>query len=150
MARTHGIIGNNRWYWQEHTDQWYIEENDASSSCSFVVHVKIDRHHCFVQFQGLCHAFTLSHTVKTLICLHSTLEVSIKPECMLVLYRYTELLKVIEMTYHRHAMAIAPYFNAIMQFHSQRLLKIIAIAKVECTGTTSTRSYVVILDVYSN
>ena len=50
---------------------------------------------------------------------------------MLVLYRYTELLKVIELTYHRHAMTIAPYFNAIMQFHSQRLLKIIAIAKVD-------------------
>ena len=49
---------------------------------------------------------------------------------MLVLYRYTELLKVIELTYHRHAMAIAPYFNSIMQFHSQRLLKIIGIAKV--------------------
>lgn len=50
---------------------------------------------------------------------------------MLVLYRYTELLKVIETAYHRHAMAIAPYFNAIMQFHSQRLLKIIGIAKVK-------------------
>lgn len=50
---------------------------------------------------------------------------------MLILYRYTELLKVIEMTYHRHAMAIAPYFNAIMQYQSQRLLKIITIAKVE-------------------
>lgn len=49
---------------------------------------------------------------------------------MLILYRYTELLKVIETTYHRHAMAIAPYFNSIMQFHSQRLLKIITIAKV--------------------
>jgi hypothetical protein len=54
---------------------------------------------------------------------------------MLVLYRYTELLKVIELTYHRHAMAIAPYFNSIMQFHSQRLLKIIAIAKVENSFT---------------
>jgi WASH complex subunit 7 len=78
---------------------------------------------------GLFHAYTLSHTVKTLISLHSTLRIAIKPECMLVLYRYTELLKVIELTYHRHAMAIAPYFNSIMQFHSQRLLKIIAIAK---------------------
>lgn len=81
-------------------------------------------------FQGLYHAYTLSHTVKTLISLHSTLRVPIKSECMLVLYRYTELLKVIELTYHRHAMAIAPYFNSIMQFHSQRLLKIIGIAKV--------------------
>ena len=50
---------------------------------------------------------------------------------MLILYRYTELLKVIEFTYHRHAMVIAPYFNSIMQYHSQRLLKIIAIAKVQ-------------------
>lgn len=41
------------------------------------------------------------------------------------------------MTYHRHAMSIAPYFNAIMQFHSQRLLKIIAIAKVRTTLTQS-------------
>jgi len=81
-------------------------------------------------FQGLYHAYTLSHTVKTLISLHSTLRVAIKSECMLVLYRYTELLKVIELTYHRHAMALAPYFNSIMQFHSQRLLKIIGIAKV--------------------
>lgn len=72
----------------------------------------------------------MSHTIKTLISLHSTLHLPMKPECMLVLYRYTELLKVIELTYHRHAMAIAPYFNSIMQFHSQRLLKIIAIAKV--------------------
>jgi hypothetical protein len=82
-------------------------------------------------FQGLFHAYTLSYTVKTIISLHATLRLAIKPECMLVLYRYTELLKVIELTYHRHAMAIAPYFNSIMQFHSQRLLKIIAIAKVK-------------------
>ena len=72
----------------------------------------------------------MSHTIKTLFSLHSSLQLPIKPECMLVLYRYTELLKVIEMTYHRHAMAIAPYFNGIMQFHSQRLLKTIGIAKV--------------------
>jgi hypothetical protein len=56
---------------------------------------------------------------------------------MLVLYRYTELLKVIELTYHRHAMAITPYFNSIMQFHSQRLLKIIAIAKVKMNDENS-------------
>ncbi len=81
-------------------------------------------------FKGLFHAYTLSHTIKTIISLHSTLRLPIKSECMLVIYRYTELLKVIELTYHRHAMAIAPYFNSLMQFHSQRLLKIIAIAKV--------------------
>lgn len=50
---------------------------------------------------------------------------------MLVLFRYAELMKVIELTYHRHAMAIAPYFNSLMQFHSQRLLKTIVIAKVK-------------------
>ncbi|CAF5005843.1 unnamed protein product, partial [Rotaria sp. Silwood1] len=89
--------------------------------------------------QGLFHAYTLSHTVKTLISLHSTLQLPIKPECMLILYRYTELLKVIEATYHRHTMAIAPYFNAIMQYHSQRLLKIIAIAKKRITSATDKR-----------
>ncbi|CAF0880881.1 unnamed protein product [Rotaria sordida] len=89
--------------------------------------------------QGLFHAYTLSHTVKTLISLHSTLQLPIKPECMLILYRYTELLKVIEITYHRHAMAIAPYFNSIMQYHSQRLLKIIAIAKKRITSATDKR-----------
>ncbi|CAF5185692.1 unnamed protein product, partial [Rotaria magnacalcarata] len=88
---------------------------------------------------GLLHAYTLSHTVKTLISLHSTLQLAIKSECMLILYRYTELLKVIETTYHRHAMAIAPYFNAIMQYHSQRLLKIIAIAKKRITSGTDKR-----------
>ncbi|CAF3374323.1 unnamed protein product [Rotaria sp. Silwood1] len=89
--------------------------------------------------QGLFHAYTLSHTVKTLISLHSTLQLPIKPECMLILYRYTELLKVIEATYHRHTMAIAPYFNAIMQYHSQRLLKIIAIANKRITSATDKR-----------
>jgi len=88
---------------------------------------------------GLSYAFALSHTIKTIFALHSALQLPIKPECMLVLYRYTELLKVIETTYHRHAMAIAPYFNAIMQFHSQRLLKIIGIAKKRITSSNDKR-----------
>ncbi|CAF0996554.1 unnamed protein product, partial [Didymodactylos carnosus] len=89
--------------------------------------------------QGLFTAYYLSHTVKTLISLHYSSSLPMKPECMLTLYRYTELLKVIEYTYYRHSMAIGPYFNAMMQFLSQRLLKHIAAAKKRITLTTDRR-----------
>ena len=112
--------------------------NDVLKKSSLLINVseelneenKNNRLYCFLS-QGLHHAYTLSHTVKTLISLHSTLKLPIKPQCMLVLFRYAELMKVIELTYHRHAMAIAPYFNSLMQFHSQRLLKNIVVAKVK-------------------
>lgn len=84
----------------------------------------------FICTQGLLYAYSLSHTLKTMMNLYIDLRRPMTKTTVLALCRVAELLKAIEHTFHRRSMLIAESINHVVQHLSFIALSTISTAKV--------------------
>ncbi|GAB6032534.1 hypothetical protein CHUAL_011427 [Chamberlinius hualienensis] len=85
--------------------------------------------HCRLYSQGLSLAYSIRHTVTTVMNLHVVHHKAMTKAAVLALCRLVELLKTIEYTFHRHTMLISEYISHIIQHLSYMQLKIFHSAK---------------------
>jgi len=85
------------------------------------------RHSCM---QGLLQAYSIRHQITTLMNLHASLKKPMTKTTALVLCRHIELLKAIELTFHRRSVLLAETFNHSIQLLCHRAMTVVHTARV--------------------
>ncbi|CAH1784090.1 unnamed protein product, partial [Owenia fusiformis] len=106
---------------------WMVKMESNLSKASTLIEDLNNR--CTLFIQGMLYACTISHNVRTTMNMHFSMQKPMTKSSVLALCKLIELLKAIEMTFHRRSMLVAESVNHILQHLSFIALTIIQAAK---------------------
>lgn len=95
-------------------------------------HVKMDqlRANTDLLLKGLQYSGQISHLIKSITNLHVLLNIKMQKNCLQLIFKLIEFLKLIKITFEKNIGMIIEFIQCILQYLQHQLLVIVANTKV--------------------